>query len=322
MKKHLIAAAVAAAVAVPAMAQNVTISGRIDTAIGSVDANNGTSATKMNSNTLTTNQIVISGSEDLGGGLKANFAILSPMNSDSNSTAFNFGGRGMLVGLSGAFGSIDLGRSTGTHANAAVVTGGILGNASPVNLGGAGFQARPDNSISYTSPTMNGFNVRVLHGLGAETDPNVGSQTEISVSYKGGPLTVGVGFGQHDKTGAAGVDGDADETSAIVTYNMGFATVNARYLALKFDNAAKEATSGSKGWGLGVAVPLGNGLTAAIEYTDINTKADADRTRITAGLIKDLSKRTNVYAAAYKDSEKNSALEDGSAYLIGVRHAF
>jgi len=321
MKKHLIAAAVAAAVAVPAMAQNVTISGRIDTAIGSVDANNGTSATKMNSSTLTTNQIVISGSEDLGGGLKATFNILSPMNSDTNSTAFNFGGRGMLVGLTGSFGSIDLGRSSGTHANASVVTSGILGNASPLNLRGAGFQARPDNSISYTSPTMSGLSVRVLHGLGAETDPNTGSQTEISVRYAAGPLTASVGFGQHDKI-AAGVDGDADETSAIVTYNMGFATVNARYLALKYDQAATEATKGEKGWGLGVAVPLGNGLTGAIEYTDINNKANSDRTRITAGLIKDLSKRTNVYLAAYKDSEKNATLEDGSAYLVGIRHNF
>ncbi len=37
MKKHLIAAAVAAAVAVPAMAQNVTVYGAIDAGVESYD---------------------------------------------------------------------------------------------------------------------------------------------------------------------------------------------------------------------------------------------------------------------------------------------
>ena len=42
MKKHLIAAAVAAAVAVPAMAQNVSLSGVIEASYGSIKRN-GTS---------------------------------------------------------------------------------------------------------------------------------------------------------------------------------------------------------------------------------------------------------------------------------------
>ena len=72
MKKHLLAIAVASAVAVPAMAQ-VSISGRIDTSIQRAEDSAGKSTTRIDSNLLTTNEIVIAGTEDLGGGLKAGF---------------------------------------------------------------------------------------------------------------------------------------------------------------------------------------------------------------------------------------------------------
>ena len=79
MKKHLIAAAVAAAVAVPAMAQNVTMDGVIDSMYGSVDRG-GTAAITgkfvgVVANVFATSQMNIRGTEDLGGGVKAGFRL-------------------------------------------------------------------------------------------------------------------------------------------------------------------------------------------------------------------------------------------------------
>jgi hypothetical protein len=52
MKKHLIALAVAGAVSVPAMAQNVSISGILDTGIGNDSITNGVLTRKTSSTGL------------------------------------------------------------------------------------------------------------------------------------------------------------------------------------------------------------------------------------------------------------------------------
>jgi len=82
MKKSLLAVAVAAALPVVAHAQ-VTLSGRIDTAVvNSKSSSTGKTATGLSSSTLTTNQLVLQGSEDVVGGMKANFIINSQFASD------------------------------------------------------------------------------------------------------------------------------------------------------------------------------------------------------------------------------------------------
>ena len=312
MKKHLLAIAVASAVAVPAMAQ-VSISGRIDTSIGRYEDTAGKSTTRIDSDLVTTNQIIIAGSEDLGGGLKASFSIVSPFASDANSNPFNFGGRGATVSLSGGFGSIDLGRSPGNMANS-IMASSVVGNIG--NLGTV--QARPNNSINYSSPNMGGFTVRVLHSLGNEVDPNTGEQTEISLQYSAGPLLVRLARNDYDLVGSFG---NGDETQAQLDYNFGVAKLNARYRKQTSDTSSAQSL---KRFGVGVAVPLGSGLTAVADYQDWdnNTAVNSDMTRLTVGLIKDLSKRTNIYAAYVMDNQDNATLKDADTLAVGIRHNF
>jgi len=142
MKKHIIAAAVAAAVAVPAMAQNVSLYGRLDTGYGSLD-NKQTNAAQsaaislagMASSAATGSAKGIAygidqtamwgfrGTEDLGGGLKASFvvesgiaggnsslpsAVVASANSASGQTfanATNLGSRLLFASLSNAGGT-------------------------------------------------------------------------------------------------------------------------------------------------------------------------------------------------------------------------
>jgi predicted porin len=300
MKKHLIAAAVAGALAVPAMAQ-VSISGRIDTSIQSVD-NGSDTATAVNPSLLTSNQIVISGSEDLGGGLKARFVISSPFDSTSNAN-LNFGQRGMAVFVGGGFGEIEIGRTPGTMFNSTTASGvtGNMGNLSTR-------EARPNNMVGYTTPAMSGVSARLVHGVGVETPgatANNDSQTEISVEYKGGPVLVRLAHAKYDDTAA----GDLTETGGQVDVNFGIAKVNVRYI---------DREDVDKQYGIGVAVPLGNGLTAAIDYRNIDRDAGTEASRTSATLVKALSKRTNVYAAYYSDGKD----ADGDLMAVGVRHAF
>jgi predicted porin len=125
MKKHLIAIAVAAAVAAPAMAQNVTVGGVLDiTAISRSDlsvkdssgANNAALGSQIKASSTTngistagafsTSVLNISGSEDLGGGLRASFFVNQSINSNDGS----LGNRDRFLQLSGGFGSLKVGR--------------------------------------------------------------------------------------------------------------------------------------------------------------------------------------------------------------------
>lgn len=343
MKKHLIAAAVAAAVAVPAMAQTVSISGRIDTSFGSFKDSDGASKTKIDSSVLTTNQIVIQGSEDLGQGLKANFRVLTGFASDTNTrvtainyqtgeakntSGFDFGGRGLQVGLSGGFGSVDLGKSTGVHANASVVTSGVLGNLTSVSTGAGSLLARPNNSVTYSTPTMSGFRGQVIYGLGGETDPAANKQYEVSAYYNQGAFSASLGYGQINDfnvttdatTGTPG--NDVKEISAIANYVVSNVTLRARYLETKHDISK---TSDTKGFSVGASMPLSGALSGAIEYVDVDVKdtaSEKDFQKFAVGLIYDLSKRTNLYGAYVKQDLKDSTKTDPSTIAVGIRHNF
>ncbi len=117
MKKHLIAAAVAGALAVPAMAQ-VTIKGVFDVqAYGSTKFSLGgdtvadptTTAKRSqtaNNNGWATSEIRFEGSEDLGGGLKASFALATGLSNGAST----FADRDRFLQLAGGFGAIRMGR--------------------------------------------------------------------------------------------------------------------------------------------------------------------------------------------------------------------
>jgi len=154
MKKHILAAAVATAVAVPALAQNVTMSGLVDVGHGQSKIDVGANSTKF-ANTgaasgWSTSTIVFTATEDLGGGLKATAVVssfydsgsTSPSNAaaDAAQTAYNtIGGRDRFIRLEGGFGGLQIGRFTPainglcTYACA----GGTNNTAGTIDSGGA-----------------------------------------------------------------------------------------------------------------------------------------------------------------------------------------
>jgi len=201
MKKHLIAAAVAAAVAVPAMAQNVTMYGVLSSGYQSQETEATSAGTSVTTKATTTgrqgaqggNRVGFRGTEDLGGGLKASFVYELAADLTSGLAANRLG----YMDLSGGFGTVRVGRIDGVirqiqnaytaSGNAGFNPGNIANNYSvfgATTLGGrpASAQAFADigdwgqagadgsgggrisNSIGYISNNIAGFTAQVYMG--------------------------------------------------------------------------------------------------------------------------------------------------------------
>jgi predicted porin len=235
MKKHLIAAAVAAAVAVPAVAQ-VTVYGRLDagfstresTAVNGVKSKGAGFVYSAHS----TSRLGFRGAEDLGGGLKANFLIETQLGDDTNDTvqqqsiapAFDeaLGGRGMWAGISGGFGEVRIGTQNAFSKDYVAVTasGGtnVLGDATL----GAGRAEKDTAKASlldsryqagaYISPKFSGFTVKAMlvHSKQDLTDATVAKKdltgNEIAVEYAQGPVFAAVSRGSYKFNGTVDAD--------------------------------------------------------------------------------------------------------------------
>jgi predicted porin len=341
MAESLLAVAVAAALPVVAHAQ-VSLSGRIDTAVATSKTKLGVSSTGLASNTLTTNQLVLQGSEDLTGGMKANFIINSQFASDQKA-ALDWGHRGITVGLSGGFGAVDLGRSTCTTL-CSITASGLIGNLG--NMTATAQTIRPDNSITYTTPSMSGLRLKVVHGL-EESKTTEKSVTEFAALYAAGPLDVLVAYvdekgsaSQYVEAGYAPVAASpavgtapsvifpSKNTGLRVNYNAGFATLHVRWHDLDLTIPSSSVTSttpvDTTEYGLGASIPLGGDRTVFVDYRVFNPSvANTDWTRISAALVQTLSKRTNVYAALWNDKKDDAAdKNEGTFFAVGVRHNF
>ena len=114
MKKHLLALAALATVSGAAFAQNATVYGILDTSVHRVShgttATSG-SATQMSSATWLPSVLGFTGTEDLGGGLKAKFQLEADLNTQSGVANGNLFRRISTVGLSSnEFGTLTVGR--------------------------------------------------------------------------------------------------------------------------------------------------------------------------------------------------------------------
>lgn len=210
MKKTLIALAALAATASFAQS-SVSIIGNLDAGVKATSAPTTTLGTAFTpapnaSNTVvagsnsSTSGIKFLGSEDLGGGMKANFLLEINQNMVQSSVAdtsgtfagtYNgtpFNGE-QYVGLSGAFGDVKLGAPNAGFFGAAMMasplgtamgsgygSGGIarLGTVAPgvvsgVNSGTARI-VRHERSIAYTTPSFGGFNAQIDYA--AKNDNN------------------------------------------------------------------------------------------------------------------------------------------------------
>jgi predicted porin len=152
MKKTIIAAAVAAAVAAPAAFADVSFSGMVNPEYIDKDGDAGYADSGVNTD------LVLTGSEDLGNGMTASFKYHMFHDQGTDSVADT------SVSLKGDFGTVVAGRMESFHES--VVQGFVNIDAShdlDLENGITGHWAgdREDSAFAYVSPTVGGFHVGV-----------------------------------------------------------------------------------------------------------------------------------------------------------------
>lgn len=316
MKKHLIAAAVASAVAVPALAQ-VTVSGTLDVGYGTTSIGDKSRGSTI-SGLFATPDFRFSGTEDLGGGLKASFRLTQEFNVSSgaltdsaesstqtvsqtgvtgvNGATANAFGEDKLqetsVALSGGFGTVKLGMFNHTaRDNAGVYR--FAGEFARLSGNFRSLGSKASNSVEYTTPSMSGLQASIgtSNGGRATADNGANRQLTASVGYSVAGLSARASWLQGDKPGSTGKN---REMLVGGSYDLGVAKIGYNY-ASETDESAAKLTGNAHVFN--VAAPLGKGLTVHGSYHKYGGSTATDDAAIMGlAVTSDLSKRTMVYA--------------------------
>jgi len=316
MKKTLVAFAALAVVGAASAQSSVTLYGRIDASIGSEKAsfNGATTANpgiQIRSGVHTGSRWGMKGSEDLGGGLKANFQLEQGFNVDDGtaSAAARQFHRQAWVGLSGGFGSVTVGRQYDMTDNmyATYDAAGYSGYSAmgyAFNAGSSGdFIGRQDNAVIYSTPTMGGFGASAMWAPGENGVPggaSAGKAVGFLANYSNGPLGVGGSWQSNKATGATAA---TTNMGFGASYDIGVAKLFGQYEWSKVKSAP--GTPKDNGWSLGAVVPVGAASLIA-SYASEKAKAAGAKVSDAKSFMLmgryDMSKRTYVYAA-YRTGE-------------------
>ncbi len=343
MKKSLIALAVLAASGAAMAQSSVTVYGRLDASVGSGKVGNITNGVGPASNSqlfnssLTSSRLGFRGTEDLGGGLKAIFAIETSVGVDSP-VASSLGDRAAFVGLSGGFGTIKLGRhdtsfddirdlmvssnlwdSTNFASTETIV--GTTGSAGVGNL--ADYGDRASNQIRYESPTFGGFSAGVSYAFDEVAAPTKQDRTAFNLRYKAGNLDVGYGY-QENKDNVA-LASNIEYNTLAAAYNFGAFRVSGGWNQAK--NKGATPTKADT-YSVGVNVPV-DALDFSVGYSTSKAKRAAGTFEkgdaFSAGVAYSLSKRTRLYALLTNGDIENAAgvkTRQRDIYAVGVAHTF
>jgi predicted porin len=330
-----LAAAALMAIAAPAMAQSsVTIFGVIDLAARSVD--NGVSQKQLAASGLNSSRLGFRGTEDLGGGLKANFWLEGAINADDGNASGQTWQRRSTIGLQGGFGEVRFGRQknpTGLNweqldpfGDTGMGSSSRLQQSSGLIPTGGAYASFPrsSNSISYDTPGTTGFfgTAFVAAGEGSLGNKYVGGR----VGYRSGPLFAVLAYGKTEVTSAL----DAKMTNFGATYDFSVVKLFGMYSTTEVGAAEQ------KNYLLGVSAPLGP-VTLRASYNKMDGEgsiSNRSAKHATVGGDYALSRRTALYANYSKISNSGpaaftvatgSTLVPGtgsSGYEVGLRHSF
>ena len=323
-------AALVALAAPAAFAQSsVTMYGLIDLSVGSGKAPGGSASKNINSGNMTTSYIGFRGTEDLGSGLKAMFAIESFMRADAGQAgrfdADTFWARSAYVGLASKAGTVTLGRNTTSlFINTLIFNsfGDSFGFSPAIRqtfTSGGAVQVSGDtgwsDSIKYSSPNFGGLSFTGHYAMG-ESGGAAGGGRNVGVSalYFAGPIAAGFAW-QDVKKGTGPFNPDTAAWQLGASFNMAPVKFYGQYGTS--DNKTIDNTT--KVLGLGADYALGAGKLMA-QWNKQSPDAGDDLKTFSFGYGHQLSKRTDLYAVYM--NEKKTGLSTGNSYAVGVRHRF
>ena len=343
-------------VAGTAQAQSsVTIYGSIDAGYSSVEdkaSKAGGAATKTTNSGIANSSDVssrwgIRGSEDLGGGMKANFNLESGIGTGSNgvlnsntdatgayagpaSGSSQIGGRAMWVGVSTAGGlEVRAGtqnqfiRDTALAYNSngtTNVTGDLIAGNSSV------FAAR-HNAIAVTQ-TMGAVKVGVaMTGKSTEVDNkadvDAGKGYELMANYAAGNFALGGAYRKVD-TSVAALSQQDKATAAETTLGMkaGTWTTLADFTASAATDTETETTIIGASYNFGIVKAFASYGTQDVKESIANTKSE--REVMTFGVNGNVNANTQLFAT-YSTGETKanaaSAKRDIDGFVVGARYS-
>ena len=369
MNPGRLAALCAAGLFLAASAQaqtSLTFYGLVDAHVGAIDNSRGVRnpatgladpATRgrqyvVNPSGMATSYFGVSGTEDLGRGYKALFALETFFRNDTGALG-RFGNgedlgftRNAFVGLAGGFGQVTLGRNTAPYFLSAILFNPFVdsfvfsptiahvfrgdNNSQGFVQGDTGLS----NSIRYTSPTFAGLRADVAYSaasssvLGQESfaAARFGRTMDAALFYGAGPASATAVYRRIDLANgvvAAGAPRIQDAWLAGAAYDFTVAKVFAQYNDTR-DDYRLQADAKKRTWQLGVSVPVGAGRVLASMADSRLSQAGASSRRDTWALGYDysFSRRTDAYLVYYRDAMKDDVGNTQSVLGLGVRHRF
>lgn len=363
MGKNLVALAALAFVGAASAqsSSSVTLWGLLDADIGHF-SQGGLSKTMQSTSGNAGSQLGFRGTEDLGGGMSANFWMEAGLVNNSGATLGpTFFARRSTVSLAGRFGEIRLGRdytpswsnhnafdpfnTSGPGSGANITTTG----ADPLTV------VRANNSIAYlwgfgpNKPTNTGHDVyaQLMYAFPGNVSgqPALGEYAGARLGYANGPVNAAISFAQSKGTpyaadAAAGYS-TFKEFNVGGAYDFGVAKLMAHIGTNNSDAPGTKYTQ----WGIGAKINAGLGYIP-VSYNSIkqNNAAGSSANQLAVGYVYPLSKRTALYGTISHINNKNNgtwtfvgsnggnnpgfaairgfAYGDGTGYDIGLRTRF
>jgi GBP family porin len=360
MKKLVMAAAVIGAFAGAAQAQtSVTLYGIADGDLRFDHTNIGT-LKSIGSGGESGSRWGIRGTEDLGGGLKANFIFeqgidigdnSSPQGSIGGGASAGQGGlstqphsssgsrlfgRIATVGLSGGFGEFRFGRGYNplflVQATADPFGAGFVGQISNMYVNNS---IRNDNAMYYDTPRIAGFQASGVYQFGESSTDSAATQKKrgndrygLGATYANGPLFVGVGYEQiranPDNFKVRTIDADA-------SYDFGIVKLMAGYWRTKNDRGDVGTIRLKENvYTLGATVPFG-AWTFLGQWSHLRDKSTVNvngfdygtprANNFSLGLRYSLSKRTILYSSWSKINLKTGTQGQAYSGFAGIADA-
>jgi predicted porin len=363
MKRTLTVLAILAATSHASAQSSITLFGTVDATLAH-GSGSLASKTQLTNSGMKSSQIGFRGTEDLGGGMSASFWLEAGMSNDDGQGAsssannqliapFNpvtganapvrAGTQGLTfnrrstLSLAGSWGELRLGRDyVPSFWNIAAdpfsfngVGQTVLGAAA---LGAPTVQVRASNSVAYLLPAnLGGFYGHAQYYLGenlsnAGATRRDGTGANVRLGYASGPINAAIGTARtHYATG------DLSMVNVMGQYDFGVARLIANYQRETIDAPVKVTARGGL---IGTRIPLG-AHEARFSYSTYRNDSGAHpgTTKLAAGYIYNLSKRTALYAtyarvknrggaAISLNGSSTAANASSSGFDLGIRHDF
>lgn len=329
MKKSLVALAVLAASGA-SFAQTVTVYGIVDAWFGTTSGTGVASQTVLDSGGVSGSRWGLKGSEDLGGGLNANFVLENGFDVSKGAAAGVLFNRQAYVGFSGGFGEVKLGNVYTSYDDISGATNSAFDSALSAQNGvwaSTNYISNPNNNIVYATPAMGGFSAAISYALGENAAVGVSASnvTAFNLQYSTGPVYVG--FARQTETPVGG--GTAPSFTRLNgSYDLGVAKVLLGYGKVSDQTMAKVTTPGAEitEWELGADVPVSAALTLSggiARSSDNVVAGDASRSGYGFAAAYSLSKRTTVYGGFNSNTSTLAGVDTTNrTTAIGIKHTF